>query len=99
MPRYLVERDFPAGLPIAADATGARLCHEVIARNAEDGVTWLHTFVTTDRLRTYCIYDAPSPEAVRKVAAANNLPVDRIVAVRVLDPYFYFTLDVEDVPA
>jgi hypothetical protein len=38
---------------------------------------------------TYCIYDAPSPEAIRAVAEVNGLPVDSITEVRVLDPYFY----------
>jgi hypothetical protein len=35
------------------------------------------------------LYDAPTPEAVRRVADRNKLPVDRITEVRVLDPYFY----------
>jgi hypothetical protein len=39
--------------------------------------------------KTLCIYDAPSPEAIRKVARKNNLPVDKITAVSVLDLYFY----------
>jgi hypothetical protein len=45
--------------------------------------------VSEDRKKTFCIYDAPSPEAIRQVAHRNNLPVDRITQVRVLDPYFY----------
>jgi Protein of unknown function (DUF4242) len=52
-------------------------------------VTWLHSYVTPDRTRTFCIYDGPSPEAIRRVAAQNKLPVDRITEVRVLAPYFY----------
>ena len=56
---------------------------------AEDGVTWIHYYVTPDRKRTFCVYDAPTPEAVRRVANRNKLPVDRITEVRVLDPYFY----------
>ena len=42
-----------------------------------------------DKTHTFCIYDAPSPEAIRKTAAHNELPVDRITQVAVLDPYFY----------
>lgn len=38
---------------------------------------------------TFCIYDAPTPEAIRRAAQRNALPVDRIVEVSVLDPYFY----------
>jgi hypothetical protein len=90
MPRYLVERLFPAGLPIGADAAGAEACREVIQRNAEDGVTWVNSFVTTDRRRTYCVYDAPSPESLRRAAFRNALPVTRIVEVHELSPYFHF---------
>ena len=64
-------------------------CREVVERNAEGGVTWVHSYVTPDGRRTYCIYDAPSPEAVRRVAARNRLPVTRIVEVRDLSPYFH----------
>jgi hypothetical protein len=60
----------------------------VIANNAQQGVTWLHSYVTTDKKKTFCLYDGPSPEAIRKVAERNGLPVERITEVRVLDPYF-----------
>ncbi len=52
-------------------------------------MTWLHSFVSDDKRRTFCVYDAPSPEAVRRTAARNELPVDEITQVSVLDPYFY----------
>jgi hypothetical protein len=68
---------------------GAQACQGVIGVNANDGVTWVHSYVTPDCKHTYCIYDAPTPEAVRRVADRNKLPVDRITEVRVLDPYFY----------
>jgi Protein of unknown function (DUF4242) len=45
--------------------------------------------VSEDKTKTFCIYDAPSPEAIRRVAEKNKLPVDRITQVSVLDPYFY----------
>ena len=60
----------------------------MIANNAQQGVTWLHSYVTTDKKKTFCLYDGPSPEAIRKVAERNGLPVERITEVRVLDPYF-----------
>lgn len=89
MSRYLIERDFPDGLNIPLDESGALLCGRVIDNNAADGVTWVHSYVTPDRRHTYCIYDGPSPEAVRRAAASNRLPITRITEVRVLDPYFY----------
>ena len=90
MPRYLVERTFPEGLGIPAGAEGAQACLPVIERNAREGVTWVQSLVTDDRKKTFCVYDGPTPEAVRKAAADNGLPVDGISQVRVLDPYMYF---------
>jgi hypothetical protein len=89
MPRYVVERIFPEGLGVAAGAEGTVLSPTVVERNADEGVTWVHSYVSEDRQKTFCIYDAPSPEAIRKTAARNHLPVDRITQVRVLDPYSY----------
>ncbi len=89
MPRYVVQRTFPDGLQIPINDQGAEVCGGVVTRNAEEGVTWVHSYVSEDKGRTFCIYDAASPEAIRKVASANGLPVDQITQVTVLDPYFY----------
>jgi hypothetical protein len=90
MPRYLVERTFPTALGLLPNETGARLARQVIFNNNEEDVTWIHSYVTVKKDKTYCIYDAPNPEAIRRVAERNGLPVDRITEVRVLDPYFHF---------
>ena len=89
MPRYIIERTFPDGLAIPVNEQGARLCSTVVRNNLDEGVTWIPSYVTPDRKKTYCIYDGPNPEAIRAVATKNGLPVDRIEEVRVLDPYFY----------
>ncbi len=89
MPRYIVQRTFPEGLQIPVDEGGADVCRGVVDRNAQEGVTWISSFVSEDKTRTFCVYDAPTPEAIRKTAIRNELPVDEITQVRVLDPYFY----------
>jgi len=89
MPRYIVERTFPDGLRVLRDEKGAESCRAVVERNADDGVTWIHSYVSDDATKTFCVLDGPSPEAIRKTALRNELPVDRITQVRVLDPYFY----------
>ena len=89
MPRYLVERTFPEGLHIPVNNQGADVCMTVAATNAKSGVTWVHSYVSDDLRKTFCIYDAPTPEAIRETARNNNLPIDSITAVSVLDPYFY----------
>jgi hypothetical protein len=87
--RYLVERSFPDGLNIPVNTEGSEICLTVVSTNAEDNVSWVHSYVTMDKKKTFCIYDAPSPDAIRKAADKNGLPVDNIVEVSVLDPYFY----------
>ena len=89
MPRYLVEREFPEGLHVPVDDLGAKACREVIEINLSDQVTWIHSYVSHDKRKTFCIYDAPAPEAIRLAASRCKLPVQRITEVSVLDPYFY----------
>jgi len=89
MPRYIVERNFTDGLNIPVNADGSKACGRVVANNAEIGVTWVHSYVSADKTRSFCVYDAPTPEAIRQVARRNDLPVEHITEVSVLDPYFY----------
>ncbi|HEY2437001.1 MAG TPA: DUF4242 domain-containing protein [Solirubrobacteraceae bacterium] len=89
MHRYVVQRTFPEGLEIPIANGGADVCRTVVEQNADEGVTWVHSYVSADKRSTFCVYDAPSPEAIRRTAARNELPIDQITEVRVLDPYFY----------
>lgn len=89
MPRFMVERTFANGLRIPQNEQGAQACGEVVEKNAASGVTWIHSYVTADLRKTFCIYDGPTPEAIRETAQNNNLPIDSITPVNVLDPYFY----------
>ncbi|HEV7445436.1 MAG: hypothetical protein JWO04_1032 [Gammaproteobacteria bacterium] len=89
MPRYVVEREFPDGLRIPVDDEGVRTCLALVEGNAADEVTWVVSYVSADKKKTFCVYDGPSPEAIRRTASRNKLPVERITEVRILDPYFY----------
>jgi hypothetical protein len=89
MPRYVVEREFSQGLLVPVDENGARACQAVVESNAADEVTWVTSYVSIDKKKSFCIYDGPSPEAIRRTASRNKLPVERITEVRILDPYFY----------
>jgi hypothetical protein len=89
VPRYLVERTFATGFPIDPTDTGRAECGRIAAGNAELGVTWLLSYVAEDGRTSFCICDAPSPEAVRRAAGRNHWPVDAISQVTVLDPHFH----------
>jgi hypothetical protein len=89
MPRYMVEREFTEGLLIPVDEIGSKSCLAVVQSNLTDQVTWIHSYVSADRTKTFCVYDGPSPEAIRRAASRSRLPVESITEVHVLDPYFY----------
>ena len=89
MPRFMVERTFPDGLEIPTTDDGAKTCLAVVDANTTVAVTWVHSYVTDDRRKTFCIYDGPDPDSIRTAASRNGLPVDVITQVSVLDPYFY----------
>jgi hypothetical protein len=80
MHRYLIERTFPAG---ALDGLDAETKARVNANNSSVGVSWIKSFANGDKTRTYCIYEGPSEEAIRKAAELNNLPVDSVTEVPV----------------
>lgn len=89
MPRYLVQRRFPGALAIPANEAGAQAWLRVVEVNATLGVNWLHSYVAGDLETMFCVYDGPEPDAIRRAADRNGLPLDWMTQVTVLDPYFY----------
>lgn len=81
MPLYVIERTFAEQLELTGD--DVRLIDEV---NADEGVRWLFSFLSADRRRTYCLYEAPSPEAIAAAARGANLPSDAVVEVGAAAP-------------
>lgn len=76
MPIFMVERRYADEL----DAT-AEVVDGINRVNGEEGVRWLYSFLSADRRRTYCLYEAPSPEAIRQAAARAGLPADVVIEV------------------
>jgi len=80
----MIERTFPPGALDGLDAAGKAA---VNANNAELGVAWIRSYTNADKTKTYCVYEAPSEQAVREAAARNGIPVDAIAEIPVdLDP-------------
>ena len=76
MPLYVIERTFADRLELTSD--DVRLIDDI---NADEGVSWLFSFISADKLRTYCLYEAPSPDAILEAARRANVPADEIVEV------------------
>jgi hypothetical protein len=76
VPIFMVERTFAEELEPSLDAADG-----INRINAEEGVRWLYSFLSADKRKTYCLYEAPSPEAIRTAAARAGLPADVVVEV------------------
>jgi hypothetical protein len=76
MPLYMIERKFADQLDLTSD--GIEQIEEI---NADEGVRWLYSFLSADRRRTYCLYEAPSPDAIVAAAQRADIPADEIVEV------------------
>jgi biotin synthase-related radical SAM superfamily protein len=76
MPLYMIERNFSEQLDLTDDAV--KLIEEI---NVEEGVHWVFSFLTADRRRTYCLYEAPSPDAIFAAARRANVPADSVIEV------------------
>ncbi len=74
MPMYLIERRFAEQLDV--DEAGAA---EIRLANDDEGIRWLYSFLSADKRKTYCLYEAPSADAVRRAAERAGLPADVVV--------------------
>ena len=76
MPIFMVERNYAEELESTLDVADG-----INRLNAEEGVRWLYSFLSADKRKTYCLYEAPSPEAIRTAATRARVPADVIVEV------------------
>ena len=81
MPLYVIERNFAELLdPDAIDVEGIKLVNEDV------GVNWLYSFLSADKKKSYCLYEAPSAEAIREAAARSGIPADAVIEVEEFVP-------------
>lgn len=76
MPIFMVERNFAEVLEPSLD-----LADGINRINAQEGVQWLYSFLSADKRKTYCLYEAPSPESIRAAATRAGIPADAVVEV------------------
>jgi hypothetical protein len=74
MPLYLIERNFADQLKLTRDAIPG-----ITQVNVDAGIQWLYSFLSADKKKTYCLYEAPNPEAIREAAKNLGIPADTIV--------------------
>ncbi|APG08853.1 hypothetical protein M2175_002159 [Bradyrhizobium elkanii] len=84
MPRFMIERNFAERLEMTKE--GADRVNRI---NDEEGVRWLLTFLSADKRKTYCLYEAESAEAIRNAARRNDIPADVIIQVDEIRPAMF----------
>ncbi|OYD83611.1 nickel-binding protein [Azospirillum brasilense] len=84
MPKFLIERNFAEQLELSKDGID-----EVQRINDDEGVKWIFSFLSSDKRKTYCLYEAPSAEAIRRAAARANIPADVITQVDEIGPAMF----------
>jgi len=75
MPLFLIERNFAEEIELDPDDPHIREINEDV------GVRWLYSFLSLDRKKTYCLYEAPDAEAIREAARRANVPADVVIPV------------------
>jgi Nickel responsive protein SCO4226-like len=76
MPIFMVERRFSAELEASAERAD-----QINRINDEEGVRWLYSFLSADKRKTYCLYEAPFADSIRRAAERAGLPADVVVEV------------------
>ena len=84
MPRFMIERNFAERLEMTKDGAD-----RVNLINDEEGVKWILTFLSADKRKTYCLYEAESAEAIKKAARRNDIPADVIIQVDEISPAMF----------
>ena len=74
MPLYLIERNFAEQLNVSRE-----VATQVCQVNADAGIEWLFSFLSADKKKTYCLYEAPNPDAIREAAKKLDIPADVII--------------------
>jgi uncharacterized protein DUF4242 len=76
MPRYVIEREFAQQIDLTKEGV-----EKLNLINNQEGVQWIFSFLSADKKKTYCLYDAPNPEAIRSAARRNNIPANAIIEI------------------
>jgi hypothetical protein len=84
MPLFLIERNFAEQLEVKRDDV-----LQATQVNADVGIQWLFSFLSADKKKSYCLYEAPSAAAIREAAQRLNIPADVIIEVGEIRPEMF----------
>jgi len=83
---FVIERELADQLELDAEGLAGTIDY-----NDNHELKWLFSFLSADRKKTYCLYEAPNPEALMQEAEDLGIPADSIVEVSELNPEMFTT--------
>ena len=84
VPQFLIERNFAEQLEVNKE-----IASTIKQVNDELSLRWVFSFLSADKKKTYCLYEAPNAEAIREAAQRLNVPADEIIEVGELRPEMF----------
>ena len=84
MPRFVIERNFAEQLEVTKEGAA-----EIRRINDVEGVEWIFSFLSADKKKTYCLYEAPNAEAIRRAAERAGVPANVITMVDEINPAMF----------
>ena len=76
MPLFIVERNFADQLELNRD-----MVEESVRVNNDVDIRWLCSFLSADKKKSYCLYEAPNAEAILEAARRLNMPADTVIEI------------------
>ncbi len=84
MPKFIIERNFAEQLEITKETAD-----QVQQINVDEGIKWIFSFLCADKRKTYCLYEAPNAEAIRRASERASIPADAITMVEEVNPAMF----------
>lgn len=86
MPKYIIEREIPGAGNMTAETLQGIAQHSCgVLKEMGPAFQWVESFVTPDKI--YCVYIAPSEDAVRERATKGGFPANSVSEVKtIIDP-------------
>jgi hypothetical protein len=76
VPVFMIERRYAEEFTPSTEGAA-----EVRLVNDDEDVHWLYSFLSADKRKSFCLYEAESADAIRRAAERAGLPADVIIEV------------------
>jgi hypothetical protein len=76
MALFIIERNFAEQLELNNDVVD-----HITRINDDSEVRWLYSFLSANKKKTFCLYEAADAASIKQAAELANIPADEIIEV------------------